>query len=35
MCSELGKGVMSEEKCLFRAKVWSRCAQYFIIASCG
>ena len=37
ICSELGKGAMSEaENYLFRAvNVWCRCAQYFIIASCG
>ena len=36
-CSELGKGAMSEAgKSLFRAaNVWWRCAQYFVIASCG
>ena len=35
--SELGNGATSEAvKCLFRAAiVWWRCAQYFIIASCG
>ena len=35
--SELGKGVTSETgKYLFRAtNVWWRCAQYFVIASCG
>ena len=35
--SELGKGATSESgKSLFRAaSVWWRCAQYFIIASCG
>ena len=34
---ELGKGATSEAgKYLFRAaSVWWRCAQYFIIASCG
>ena len=34
---ELGKGVMTEAgKYLFRvANVWWRCAQKFIIASCG
>ena len=33
----LGKGVASEAgKYLFRASnVWWRCAQYFVIASCG
>ena len=33
----LGKGVTSEVgKYLFRAaNVWVRCAQYFVIASCG
>ena len=37
VCSELGKGVTSEAgKYLFRAaSVWWRCAQYFVIASCG
>ena len=36
-CSDLGKGATSEAwKYLFRAaNVWWRCAQYFIIASCG
>ena len=36
-CSELGKGATSEAgKYLFRAaSVWWRCAQYFVIASCG
>ena len=36
-CSELGKGATSEAgKYLFRAdNVWWRCAQYFIIDSCG
>ena len=35
--SELGKGATSEAgKYLFRAaSVWWRCAQYFVIASCG
>ena len=35
--SELGKGATSEAgKSLFRAaSVWWRCAQYFVIASCG
>ena len=35
--SKLGKGATSEaEKSLFRAaSVWWRCAQYFVIASCG
>ena len=34
---ELGKGATSEAgKYLFRAaNVWWRCAQYFVIASCG
>ena len=36
---DLGKGdlfVLSWAKCLFRAaNVWRRCAQYFVIASCG
>ena len=34
---ELGKGATSEaEKSLFRAaNVWWRCAQYFVIGSCG
>ena len=34
---ELGKGATSEAgKYLFRAaSVWWRCAQYFVIASCG
>ena len=34
---ELGKGETSEAgKSLFRtASVWWRCAQYFVIASCG
>ena len=34
---ELGKGATSEaEKHLFRAgNVWWRCAQYFVVASCG
>ena len=34
---ELGKGATSgAEKSLFRAaNVWLRCAQYFVIASCG
>ena len=37
VCSELGKGAISEAaKYLFRAaSVWWRCAQYFVIASCG
>ena len=37
ICSELGKGVMSEAgKYLFRAaNVWYRCAQYFVIDSHG
>ena len=37
ICSELGKGATSEAgKYLFRAaSVWWRCAQYFVIASCG
>ena len=37
ICSELGKGATSEVgKYLFRAvNVWWRCAQYFVIASCG
>ena len=37
VCSELGKGATSEAgKYLFRAaSVWWRCAQYFVIASCG
>ena len=37
VCSELGKGAMSEAgKYLFRAaSVWWRCAKYFVIASCG
>ena len=36
-CSELGEGATSEAgKSLFRAaSVWWRCAQYFVIASCG
>ena len=34
VCSELGKGEAG--KYLFRtANVWWRCAQYFVIASCG
>ena len=35
--SELGMGATSEAgKSLFRAaSVWWRCAQYFVIASCG
>ena len=35
--SELCKGATSEaEKYLFRAaNVWWRCAQYFVISSCG
>ena len=34
VCSELGKGEAG--KPLFRAaNVWWRCAQYFVIASCG
>ena len=37
VCSDLGKGATSEAgKYLFRAaNVWSRCAQYCVIASCG
>ena len=37
VCSELGKSATSEAgKYLFRAAcVWWRCAQYFVIASCG
>ena len=37
VCSELGKGATSEAgKSLLRAaNVWWRCAQYFVIASCG
>ena len=37
ICSELGTGETSEAgKYLFRAaNVWWRCAQYFVIASCG
>ena len=37
VCSELGNGATSETgKSLFRAaNVWSRCAQYLVIASCG
>ena len=37
VCSELGKGATSEAgKYLFRAaSVWLRCAQYFVIVSCG
>ena len=37
VCSELGKGATSEAgKSLFRAaSVWWRCAQYFVIATCG
>ena len=37
VCSELCKGATSEAgKYLFRAaNVWWRCAQYFVIASCG
>ena len=37
VCFELGKGVTSDAgKYLFRAaNVWLRCAQYFVIASCG
>ena len=37
VCSELGKGATSEAgKYLFRAaSAWWRCAQYFVIASCG
>ena len=37
VCSELAKGATSETgKSLFRAaNVWWRCAQYFVIASCG
>ena len=36
-CSELGKGATSEPgKYLFRAaNVWWKCAQYFVIVSCG
>ena len=35
--SELGKGATSEAgKYLFRAaNMWWRCAQYFVIATCG
>ena len=34
--SELGNGVTNEVgKCLFGAAEWWRCAQYFVIASCG
>ena len=35
--SDLSKGAMSEAgKSLFRAaSVWWRCAQYFVIVSCG
>ena len=37
ICSELDNGATSEAgKCLFiDANVWWRCAQYFVIASCG
>ena len=37
MCSGLGKGAMSDAgKYLLRAtNGWWRCAQYFVIASCG
>ena len=37
ICYVLGKGATSETgKYLFRAaNVWWRCAQYFVIASCG
>ena len=37
ICSELDKGATSEaRKYHFRAtNVWWRCAQYFVIASCG
>ena len=37
VCSELGKGAMSEAgMSLFRAdNVWWMCAHYFVIASCG
>ena len=37
ICSELGKVPTSKAgKYLFRATiVWWRCAQYFVIASCG
>ena len=37
ICSELGKGATSEVgKYIFRAaNVWWRCAQYFVIVSCG
>ena len=37
ICSELGKGATSEARnYLFRAaNVWWRCAQYFVITSCG
>ena len=36
VCSELGKGATSEAgKSLFSASVWWRCAQYFVVASCG
>ena len=37
ICSEVGKGSTSEAmKYLLRtANVWWRCAQYFVIASCG
>ena len=36
-CSELGNGATSEAgKSLFGvSNVWWRCAQYFVIASCG
>ena len=37
ICSELSKGATSKAgKYLFSAaNVWWRCAQYFVIASCG
>ena len=37
MCSDLDKGATSNAgKYLFRAaNVWLRCAQHFVIASCG
>ena len=36
VCSELGKGTRETVKYLFRAaNVWWRCAQYFVIVSCG
>ena len=37
VCSELGKGATSEAGKYFvrAASVWWRCAQYFVIASCG